>query len=522
MRTWACSVLVLIAIANSATGQNSSPTRVSPPPSIKQTPNKPKPAAKPVEVDQSAIAPEELLVGGEAAGIYRVDELGMILNLPPDCQAYADRISAPPPGLVPAGTTAAKGQVSVKVFPKEKSGTWLINFRNASPKDPTMSTSDFAQAVFDATIGFARAKSADTGIQVEPRVLKRDTALIVCGRPAERFYLSYPQPEGRPAMIQGATIFKMSGGEFAIFTLDTTATNYAQDALIYETFVAGTRFENIEAANGRRKLMFDTGSKLFSSLSEDDFKSLIAHNTERWERLYHPTATGSDKDADEVGYRRIRVSLGKRGDLVTSEDSQVKNPDQPGYVVRVDARFIQNAGKAKADTIGTFFLSLNRKEEAWVVTTAAWDEGRSTPAVRTEIGARTDRSMEVQIQGGGHGIAKTAHPLVPPDGYISRVEAFLLPQILVQKKITADFAFYAYNSEAERIQIRRDSLTQPGDKPGVYLLTTKISDDGNMETSYFKESGDPIRATTTAGYVWEPSSLESLKNIWTSKGLPLN
>lgn len=520
MRT--ASLLLALLLTASTHAQDSKPTRVSPPPNIKQNTNKPKPATKQTDPKPAAADPAEVIVGADAAGIYRVDELGMVLTLPPECTAYADRIAAPPPDLAPSNTTP-HGQISVKVLPKDgKTGAWLINFRNASPKDPSMSTADFAQAVFDATIGFARAKSADTGIKVEPRVLARETSLIVCGRPAERFYLSYPQGEGKAALIQGATIFKTNNGEFAIFTLDTTAGGFEKDKATYETFVAATKFEDINAVNMRRKLVFDSGSKLLASMTEDDFKTLLKQESERWERLYRPAATGLDKEAEEVGYRRFRAAMGKRGDLVTDDMSKVKNPDQPGYVVRIDARFIQDGGKSKADTTGIFFLSLNRREEAWVVTTASWAEGRSTPSVRTEVGARTDRSMEVLITGGGHGVSKTARPLVPPDGYVSRVEAFLLPQILVQKKVLSDFAFYAYNSEAERIQIRRDSLSQPGDKPGVYLLTTKVSDEGNLETSYFKEAGGLIRATTTAGYVWEPATGESLMSLWKSKGLPLN
>jgi hypothetical protein len=138
----------------------------------------------------------------------------------------------------------------------------------------------------------------------------------------------------------------------------------------------------------------------------------------------------------------------------------------------------------------------------------------------TEIGARTGKSLVVTIEGTGLP-QRTVKPVFQGDGYISRVEAWLLPQLLVKSRVTSDFAFYSYQSEAGSVCLRRDTLEQPIDKPDCWKLTSKLSDDKKPQVSYYNGKGELIRTELPDGSIWEPISFPRLVQLWQGKNLPM-
>jgi hypothetical protein len=118
-------------------------------------------------------------------------------------------------------------------------------------------------------------------------------------------------------------------------------------------------------------------------------------------------------------------------------------------------------------------------------------------------------------------------PLVPGDGYINQVEMFLLPQLLVRARITGELGFYSYQSGFENIQLRRDTVTQPADRPGAWQISTRVSEDRDPYTSLFNERGDLIQTALPHDVqgdipAWTPVTLQRLVELWQAKGLPMN
>jgi hypothetical protein len=158
----------------------------------------------------------------------------------------------------------------------------------------------------------------------------------------------------------------------------------------------------------------------------------------------------------------------------------------------------------------------------------------ATSVTHTEVGARVGTDMKVTITSDDGKNERVIRPQVATEGYISRVESYLLPMILVRGAIPTVYGTYAYQSQTERVQYRRDVLEQP--KAGTsgteaaantpakpFTLRTKLSDDQPVEqVSLFDAKGAMIRSELTAGVLSEPSSLAEIKKIWKAKGLPVD
>ena len=107
------------------------------------------------------------------------------------------------------------------------------------------------------------------------------------------------------------------------------------------------------------------------------------------------------------------------------------------------------------------------------------------------------------------------------DGYISRVEATILPYLLLKAAIPTDYGFYTYQSDEWTVCYRRDTLEQPADRPGLWKLTTKLSDKKPPMVSYYNGKGDLMYSEMPDGVVWEPTTLEKITELWKSKNLPM-
>jgi len=244
---------------------------------------------------------------------------------------------------------------------------------------------------------------------------------------------------------------------------------------------------------------------------------------DQWFRLSKPGKNG-EADAQEVAYRHVRAWKGSRGEIdpSRSRDKWATEDKQAGYLVRIDARYLE--GDKVIDSIGTYFMTPDRREEAWLLQMVIKDPSQRKPATWREVGARAGSSMNVVTDGSQE--SKAAQPQVPDRGYIAQVEAFLLPQLLLHGKgadRAGDYGFYSYQSEFGKVQVRRDIVSAIQGGPGPWQIRTQMNEDRPPQLSLYSDRGDLLKTTLPDDRgVWSATTLEKLGQIWKAKGLPMN
>lgn len=349
-------------------------------------------------------------------------------------------------------------------------------------------------------------------------LLDHNDALVVGNSPACRAYVHIPQSNGQPATVHGLTVLKSSPTAFAVFEMTTSEVDFAKSRPTYETIVATATFTDPSQLQAARKAVIDAGLKVIGALTDSEYREAIAMAPERWERLYRPAPSGADADAQEIAYRRVKAWAGSRGELTPgrSPAAFTVSEQQKGYLVRIDARFRQ--GQGLADIQGLFFMTPDRKDEAWTVSTTR-REGKETQTY-TETGARSGTDMQIKVQQEG-ATSRSLKPLLQGEGYITRVEAYILPQLLLRAKARGEFGFYTWQSDLGKIVLRRDTMTQPAGKPDLWKLSTRLHEDAPPQTALLSSKGQVLRTELGDGSLWEPTDLNRLTQLWKSKGLPL-
>lgn len=381
--------------------------------------------------------------------------------------------------------------------------------------DGTVSTKDIVAAPVDG-------RSSATLLLREPEAGK---TLSVGGATnpiaIERFYVQFPVSPTAPnadPVVRGVTIAKISPTQFVTFELHTTMPKLSDARKLYETVVASATFDNPEQAATQRASLVKAGERLFEQVTEDDLVALVDNQPEQWERIYRPSPTGKRSDDQELGYRRIRTVFGPRTlvDKAGGSNRGVLAQDK-GLILQMDARFLD--GETIVDSQSVFFMSLDRREETWSIANAVRDAASKQATVHRERGARTDKAMSVVIESPGQE-PKSILPQIAGDGYISRVESFLIPRLLVRKAMPTAYGFYAFRSEAQTIQFRRDVLIQPKKPEEPWKVTSRLGEGQPEQTMLLDKDARLIRATMAGGVVSEPIELKELLALWKSKGLP--
>lgn len=424
--------------------------------------------------------------------------------------------------------------------------TWLVNLQvpvskntKATPETVASEVRDqllAAAGVVDRTItqdGHIKEKGRDNSerLAASQAVVVEDVkALVIPGakpeesRPAARFYVKLPGADKSPAVVRGYTIFMTAPGHFVTFDLATPKSNFPKARPLYEAIIATARFTDPRALDAARGTAIETGVAFLDALTPKDYDAAIATLNDQWHRRFKAAPTGADADAKEIAYRHVKAWKGHRGELDPSRAPSKWSVEdkEDGYLVLIEARSLDE-GKV-IDSIGRYFMTLDRKEEAWNLEMAIRDPGAKRPAIWHELGARSGPSMSVQTDGSGESKAK--QPTVPPRGYINQVESFLLPALLIrsrtpdQKGDAGQFGFYCYQSQFGQIFLRTDKLGQPQDRAGAWKLETRLNEDRDPQTAIYNERGDLVRINLADDSVWLPTTLNRLMELWSSKGLP--
>jgi len=437
-----------------------------------------------------------------------------------------------------AQTSGSTDQVSAQIIAADS--TWLINIQTPQSKNLQTDPDAVATEVLNqllASVGVPERKVVNGRI-VETIASTRATIvepikplIITASNPQEpkkasRFYVRIPRGDGEPAVIRGYTVFQTGPGRFVTFDLTTPETAFAAARPVYETIIAKAQFEDAAAMAAARGVAVQAGIEFVNRLTPSDYEAACAVLQDQWYRLAKPAPGGADADAEEIAYRRIRAHKGFRGEIdpMRPESKWGAADRQQGYVVRIDARFIQSP--LVVDSVGVYFMSLDRREEAWSLKTVIRDPSARKPTTWEEVGGRVGGDLKVTTAGSQE--SKAARPTVPDIGYLNQVEGFLLPQLLVRnqkadaKGRAGDYGFYSYQSEFGNVRLRRDTLAEPQDRAGAWILTTRMNEDRDPQVSIYNERGELIKTTLPNNTIWTPSSLQRLAEIWQGKGLPMD
>lgn len=504
------AALLILSLAGLAAGQDRAPASRNPQPTAPAA--APKPPPTPVELSDD---------------VFRLNSVGLSMHLPV--------------GVI-SQISGSGDQMAAQIMAE---GVWLVNIQTPASRNTKATPESVAEEVRDQLLAAAGVpdrtiapdgtiRNKGTGeklAETRARVLEDVKAVRLAtprpdeARPAARFYVWLPPLDKEPAIVRGYTIFMVAPGRFVTFDLVTPETNFQTAKVAYETMIATARFADPATVAATRGAAVETGIAFLNSLTPADYERAIASLNDQWYRRYKPAPGGADADATEVAYRRVRAWKGRRGELDPSRPpSRWAVVDrQEGYLVRIDARFLES--DKIIDSVGFYFMSLDRKEEAWNLQMVIHDPATRRPVLWRELGARNGDSMHVVTEGSGE--SKTSQPTVPPQGYLNQVESFLLPGLLIgarkpdDKGHAGEYGFYTYQSEFGRIRLRTDKLGNAQDRAGAWTLETKMNEDRDPQTAIYNERGDLIRITLPDTSVWVPTTLQRLADLWRTKGLPM-
>lgn len=430
----------------------------------------------------------------------------------------------PPAGAKVIQDTAGKDARLTVVAADE---SWQINVTAPRTSNPDLTVTTACDELIAKLL--ERVGQVDKGtqeIKTLGKVLSRSDKLVLdSDRPellGEQFVVSLPRSKDATDTIRGYTLVKIAADRFVNFELITTADKYQAAGSIYQIVIRTAKFEDAGRTVAARAAAVAAGKTVFGSLTDEALREIMKQRSGRFERLYRPAVGGARMDETEVAYRRITAWFGKRGELDPSRPAKdfTAAEKEEGYLLRTDARYV--SGPQVVDVSGTFFIRPDRSMEAWVIRQAIREVGKKdTIGISTEKGAREDNIISVvtEVTGRPDESVKTQ---VSGDGYLSRFESMLLPQILIRSKVPTEFGFYVYQSEAGKVQLRREVLEQPVDRPGLWKLTTRLSEDRKPMVSLFNDQGDLIRTELSDGSIWEPIDPKALVRLWRDKNLPLD
>lgn len=506
-----CSACVgLLAAAPAALAQD----RISlPPPAL--TPPKPKPAAEPSPQPGTPATAPTSPTSPTATTPTAAPSTPTVMTTAFDPTPVT--IEDPPLTLlIPKGckytSEHAAGVAELQVSPPDQG--WIFRIYIHAYADRAMTTSEVMKAQIEAI------RKADEEARTTSTLLEHNRTARLASRPCERVYFEMPSRDGKSKTIRGISIVKSQPGRFLFVEVVCDTSKFDTARVAYEDTLTTISVADPAASAEKVAALVKAGSALLASVTDEDLKQIVAARPDRWERFYQPAKEGGDEKAVEIGYRRVQTGYGKRSQF--SQFSEAGADDNTGFFVRIDSRVRMDDDFV--DMQGIFFLSADRKEELWTLTLALKSKGKTS--LTREIGARHGDSMTVTTTNDkGLSNGKPVQATIPPEGYISRVEHYLLAQILVKKRVLADFGFYTYYHDDHRIKLRTDRLST--DKAGkVFDLETSLRSLGGektlVQTSMIRDNGELISLQQADGATWEPATVQRLLDLWKSKGLPLN
>ncbi len=327
--------------------------------------------------------------------------------------------------------------------------------------------------------------------------------------------------------VGGFLIVGTGENRYLVFRLTCLATEFSRVFQVIEHSFRTVRVVSTEELRATRQKQERLGAELISRLSADHLRKLVA--PEQWYRIYRPGAAGDSTQDAEVGFYRVTVREGRRGEVNPSREPARYTPSEQelGLLVLVDARYLANVERGLiVDSQIRFWLNWDRTEETW----SAVATQRQGEASRTEgeHGVRTPPALGYSklkiIKNGVQTRARNEFEYVVEEPYLSQAEVYLLGSLLPRDgSIVGEMAFRYHEAsleEAEALPMRIDSWKPASDGTGNWVLQSRLLPDLPPITAVYDRNGRLIRRTKTDGTVTEPIEPQRLLDLWRRKGLP--
>lgn len=453
---------------------------------------------------------------GSRGGIVFQDEpltlasIGMQIMIPSDARSQAEQLG---------------DRVVARIIPDDQ--TWLIALETRKTENPEVGPMQAMDASIDGLreqFGARHIRGRGTDIRdlgladSATELIERRPGLVIGGVPAARFYMRIAADVDR-ILVRGYTFLQPRPGEFIVLEMACANDQFERARTIYETVVATTSFRNPESFLMDRAIAVRSGVEIINRLTPNDVRRVMPKQ-QQWYRLYEPAGTGVNTDDTESGYRGIKFWEGQRGEIDPSKrPAQFRGIERDeGFIVEVKGRTLEQSNMI--DFAGRFFMTPDRRREAWLVTTVIRDSTGREIGRATETGARTDNAMQIAVEIPGRENT-VVQPKIDGDGYLSAFEAMLLPNILADMGIEGEFGFYTYRSNTESISLRRDRVARADAPPGSWRISSRYGEAEEQQVTHVGPDGRVRSTTLPDGRRWDPIELQQLERLWRNKGLPV-
>jgi len=463
---------------------------------------------------------------------FEVKAMGLKLYLPAESGAQTEFV--------------ADGPARTTIQPP--SGRWVIQIVQSRSTDHELTTAQAMDAVVrqhEASIRFPSSDPRQAVTLLEP--FDRVDDLRVGGHAATRAYMrpkprfaDFDTPDGPLEQTYprtGYTIVRTEPGEFVTFQLDAAPQEFERARAIYETVIAAAEFDDPQAEADERRSILTAGRLFMEDVTPEDLDAAL-YDEPLWLRVYRPATSGGPEDAEELGYQRVEVRIGQRGELNPSLPKNRWDVEhrEYGWLVLIEAR-MQTDGLARdgyIDSRAAFWLSRDRQREFWRVTLDIYkpeqddprglvrtrERSKSMQLVRRAVQTLVRHGPTIQVRSDVPGGApERAEFTAPRAHYLSAVERYLLPRVVAQstedQAALYDLGFYTFDGARSALSLRRDTFrTEPG---GGWTQTTRAREDALPWTTTLDDAGRMITQTLPPDRLLERTSEERLEQLWLNK-----
>lgn len=419
-----------------------------------------------------------------------------------------------PDGAIAGSVVDAAGTTRTRIA--REGEQWLLSLTVVDTRQPLLTGADMLKDLVDSR----RAQLEGVGeVRIKP--------LGVLENPSGPFFAvgleaTLPGEGGTLRTTYGT--MKLEASTFLLVQLDATGDGEIPD---YDAFVAGIdiseRMTERESLDESRQ----AGKRFLESIQSSTLGG-VADVRPSVYRIYLPASSSESGQEEEVGYQRVTVREGQRGEMKRglSRSAWRSNDEERGFVASVETRLL-NSG-AVIDSIELHFLSEDFETELLEI------------AAETEFNGTTSNSVTTLFRNGNRVTVQhedTAAPAVRRDWnlgdrggegyYISRLLFLSLPKLIVETESVGGsaeteplkFAFYAYDPTSRRLTTRTDAFSLSED--GVVVHTSRPTPESSPAVAELDSRGNVVRRVLASGVVFERTTPRELRDLWTMKGLPL-
>lgn len=273
-----------------------------------------------------------------------------------------------------------------------------------------------------------------------------------------------------------------------------------------------------------RRSRVENGRALLEGITAERLRPLIG--THQWSRIYRVDQEGHEH---EVGYTLLEVYEAKRGALNPKrpESSYSAAEKQDGIMVRLQGRVIGDVQRRVFyDSIALYWMAWDQSEEAWSVrgTQRQGQAQRSESETGVRVAASAGHPIPTLqvIRQRSSDYQRDPYEWSVPDVYLSQALAAVLGRLMPRDVgASGEYSYYFYNFSHSVPQLTQRTDRWEVDDRGRWKLTTRLSVDTPPIVSLYSATGEFLETRRPDGSVTVPTSIERIRQIWLSKGLPI-